>query len=166
MSITLKFMHAGTVTVNEFDNYPAMLPVMAYVQSKNLPYYVQDNGKTVFSGNLEYLEKEKLAPVSYTLKKKPWRGDTISMTFTDFVQLSIEACAADRAGMPWYVIDNRTKKVIRKGNLDKLNDKAPAPKAGAVPPVDPEPETQDIDIDIDAVIDSMNDLIGVDEGMS
>lgn len=159
MSIIMKYMKAGTVTVNEFDNYPTMLPVMAHVQSQNLPYYIQDNGKTVFSGNLEYLEKEKLAPVSYTLKAKAWNGTTLTSTFTDFVELSIEVCTADRAGMPWYVIDDRTKKIIRKGNLDKLDTITSTPKRNTELSYDTK---LDEEIDIDLALEEMNMIVDED----
>ena len=155
MSITMKSMKAGTVTINEFNSYVELLPVMSHVQSQNLPYYIIENGKTIFQGNLQYVEAQKQPVNSYTLKIKKADGVSVE-TFQDFTALSAAACVANDAGLPWFIVDNNTNKMIRKGNCDNLQNPTPAPKAGVAPM--PEPETPDIDID--AALDEMNDAVG------
>lgn len=155
MSIIMKSMKAGAVTINEFNSYIELLPVMIHIHDQHLPYYVIENGKTIFQGNLQYLEAQKQPVNSYTLKIK--KADDVSVeTFTDFTKLSAAACVANDAGLPWFIVDNNTNKVIRKGNCDNLQKPTPAPKAGVAPM--PEPETPDIDID--AALDEMNDVVG------
>ena len=155
MSIIIKSMKAGTVTINEFNSYIELLPVMIHIHDQHLPYYVIENSKTIFQGNLQYLEVQKQPVNSYTLKIK--KADSVSVeTFTDFTKLSAAACVANDAGLPWFIVDNNVNKVIRKGNCDNLQKPTPAPKAGVEPM--PEPETPDIDID--AALDEMNDAVG------
>lgn len=154
MSIIIKSMKAGAVTVNEFNSYIELLPVMIHIHDQHLPYYVVEDSKIVFQGNLEYLEAQKQSANSYTLKIK--KADSVSVeTFHDFTALSAAAMVANNAGLPWFIVDDNTNKVIRKGNCDQLQP-TPAPKAGVAPM--PEPETPDIDID--AALDEMNDAVG------
>ena len=155
MSIIMKSMKAGAVTINEFNSYIELLPVMTHIHDQHLPYYVIENGKTIFQGNLQYLEAQKQPVNSYTLKIKKADGVSVE-TFTDFTKLSAAACVANDAGLPWFIVDNNMNKVIRKGNCDNLQKPTPAPKAGVAPM--PEPETPDIDID--AALDEMNDAVG------
>lgn len=155
MSIVMKSMKAGVITVNEFDSYAELLPVMIHVEKQNLPYYIVEDGKTIFSGNLQYVEAQQRPVMSYTLKIKKADGVSIE-TFHDFTELSAAAMVANDAGLPWFIVDDNTNKVVRKGNLDKLQQPTPAPKAGVAPM--PEPETPDIDID--AALDEMNDAVG------
>lgn len=160
MSITLKSMRAGKVSVNEFNTYPEMLPVLMKIHGMNLPYYVLEDGKMIFQGNLEFVEKEKDAPVSYTLKTMNEDGMTDTAQFTNFADLSIAAAVADINHMPWFVVDNHSGKIIRQGNIERVA----AIKSGNAPETcvaeEPVPETPDVDVDIDATLDEMNDLIG------
>ena len=156
MSIIMKSMKAGTVSINEFSSYAELLPVMIHIQSQNLPYYIVEDGKMVFQGNLRYLDAQKNYGINYTLKIKNEDGSVSSETFHDIVAISVAAGTANDAGLPWFIMDNNTNKVIRKGNCDNLQKPTPAPKAGVAPM--PEPETPDIDID--ATLDEMNDAVG------
>ena len=153
MSIITKSMKAGAVTINEFTNYTELLPVMIHIHDQHLPYYIIENGKTIFQGNLQYLEAQKQPANSYTLKIKKADGVSVE-TFTDFTALSAATMVANDAGLPWFIVDNNTNKMIRKGNCDQLQP-TPAPKADVA--LMPEPETPDIDID--AALDEMNNAI-------
>lgn len=157
MSIIMKSMKAGAVTVNEFNSYAELLPVMIHVEKQNLPYYIVEDGKTIFSGNLQYVEAQQRPVMSYTLKIKKANGVSVE-AFHDFTELSAAAMVANDAGLPWFIVDDTTNKVMRKGNLDKLQQPTPATKAGVAPEHMPEPETPDIDVD--AVLDEMNDVVG------
>lgn len=156
MSIIMKSMKAGTVTINEFNSYADLLPVMIHVEKQNLPYYIVEDGKTIFSGNLQYVEAQQRPVMSYTLKIK--KADDVSVeTFTDFTKLSAAAMVANDAGLPWFIVDDTTNKVMRKGNLDKLQQPTPAPKAGVAAAHEPEYAP---DIDVDAALNEMNDALG------
>lgn len=155
MSIVIKSMKAGSVSVNEFNNYTEMLPVMIHIHDQQLPYYVLEDSKIVFQGNLEYLEAQKQPVNSYTLKIKKADGVSVE-AFHDFTALSAAAMIANDAGLPWFIVDDNTGKLMRKGNCDNLQKPTPAPKAGVAPM--PEPELHDIDID--AALDEMNDAVG------
>lgn len=155
MSIVIKSMKAGVVTINEFNNYIELLPVMIHIHDQQLPYYVLEDSKIVFKGNLEYLEAQKQPVNSYTLKIKKADGVSVE-AFHDFTALSAAAMVANDAGLPWFIVDDNTGKLMRKGNCDNLQKPTPATKAGVAPM--PEPEMPDIDID--AALDEMNDAIG------
>jgi hypothetical protein len=147
-------MKAGAVAINEFNSYIELLPAMIHVQNEHLPYYIVEDSKIVFQGNLQYVEAQKQPVNSYTLKIKKADGVSVE-TFQDFTALSAATMVANDAGLPWFIMDNNTNKVIRKGNCDQLQP-TPAPKASVAPM--PEPETPDIDID--AALDEMNDAVG------
>ena len=155
MSIIMKSMKAGTVSIDEFSSYAELLPVMIHIHDQHLPYYIIEDGKMVFQGNVRYLDAQKNHGINYTLKIKNEDGSVSSETFHDIVAISVAAGTANDASLPWFIMDNNTNKVIRKGNCDQLQP-TPAPKAGVAPM--PEPETPDIDID--AALDEMNNVIG------
>ena len=137
----IKYLNHGKVTIDTLDTIEQLLPVMAHVQEQKLPYYVVKDGEFIFKYNMQYLDEHKEPAQSWTLRVR--NNDTTEVSdYTDLVELSVAATRAMEAKLPWYIIDNNTGKMIRKGNLDKIQ-KTPVVE----------------DIDIDATIDEINSMI-------
>ena len=138
---TIKFMEAGIVTETKSETIDKILPIMAHVQEQKLPYMVYENGIQLFKYNMQYAEYQQFAKESYTLKVKAESGEVLNSKYDNVVDLSIAVAQANKAGHPWYVIDDRTKAMLRKGNCDKLKNSKHVAKA--------EPQIEDyVDFDI------------------
>lgn len=122
---TIKFMQAGIVTETKVETIDKLLPVMAHVQEQKLPYMVYENGVQLFKYNMQYAEYQQFAKESYTLKIKADSGEVLESKYDNVGELAIAVTQANKAGHPWYVVDNRTKAMLRKGNCDKLKSSKP-----------------------------------------
>lgn len=138
---TIKFMEAGIITETNVDTVEKMLPVMAHVQEQKLPYMVYEDGVQLFKYNMQYAEYQQYCKESYTLKIKADSGEVLNSKYDNVGDLAIAVAQANKAGHPWYVIDDRTKAMLRKGNCDKLKNSKPVAEA--------EPQIDDyVDFDI------------------
>lgn len=116
---TIKYINRGNVIENELETIEQLLPVMAHIQENKYPYYVMNDDTVIFKHNLQYLPEHKKPAVSFTLRIK--NHDTTEVhDFSDIVALSAATVIAMESKLPWYIIDNSTGKMIRKGNLDQL----------------------------------------------
>ena len=138
---TIKFMQAGIVTETKVETIDKLLPVMAHVQEQKLPYMVYENGIQLFKYNMQYAEYQQYCKESYTLRIMADSGEVLESKYDNVGELAIAVTQTNKAGHPWYVIDDRTKAMLRKGNCDKLKSNKPVAKA--------EPEIDDyIDFDL------------------
>ena len=125
---TIKFMEAGIVTETKSETIDKILPIMAHVQEQKLPYMVYENGIQLFKYNMQYAEYQQFGKESYTLKIKAESGEVLNSKYDNVGDLAIAVAQANKAGHPWYVIDDRTKAMLRKGNCDKLKSSKPVAK--------------------------------------
>lgn len=126
---TIRFMQAGIVTETKSETINKILPIMAHVQEQKLPYMVYENDVQLFKYNMQYVEYQQFAKESYTLKIKAESGEVLESKYDNVGELSIAVTQANKAGHPWYVVDDRTKAMLRKGNCDKLKNSKPVTKA-------------------------------------